>query len=243
MLSASCANKTSKLMQGDDLSIYNAIQTELQKGKTFYIFGGPRYKYIEDLVLTLQVRFPYSDYTREVNLINADVSYRTKDYYDAISDYELFIEEQPTHSKRNYAVYKIIKSYEKLLKSEDKDIDPAIKIIEINNNLSDDVKSSKYIDQINNINSKAKKLLLERTLYIAEFYINKNSYISSLKRITEAEKSIKDLIEVNPKAQYIKLLSTFMLDSKADKISLINEYQINFPNQKDYIEELKKILY
>ena len=84
----SCTSQTAKLLGGSDKEIYDSITSELAKKKTLYIFGGPRFSKVEDMLLTLQVRYPYSEYTRETYLINGDVSYRTKDYYDAIDDYK-----------------------------------------------------------------------------------------------------------------------------------------------------------
>ena len=101
------------------------------------------------MLLTLQVRYPYSEYTRETYLINGDVSYRTKDYYDAIEDYEIFLEEQPNHPKINYAKYMIIKSYSKLMTTMDKDISPSKKVIDLFNNLSVEMKNSEYFPEIN----------------------------------------------------------------------------------------------
>ena len=107
----SCTSQTAKLLGGSDKEIYDSITSELAKKKTLYIFGGPRFSKVEDMLLTLQVRYPYSEYTRETYLINGDVSYRTKDYYDAIEDYEIFLEEQPNHPKINYAKYMICLLY------------------------------------------------------------------------------------------------------------------------------------
>ena len=132
----SCTSQTAKLLGGSDKEIYDSIKSELSKKKTLYIFGGPRFSKVEDMLLTLQVRYPYSEYTRETYLINGDVSYRTKDYYDAIDDYEMFIEEQPNHPKINYAKYMIIKSYSELMTTKDKDISPSKKVIDLFNNLS-----------------------------------------------------------------------------------------------------------
>ena len=234
----SCTSQTAKLLGGSDKEIYDSITSELAKKKTLYIFGGPRFSKVEDMLLTLQVRYPYSEYTRETYLINGDVSYRTKDYYDAIEDYEIFLEEQPNHPKINYAKYMIIKSYSKLMTTMDKDISPSKKVIDLFNNLSVEMKNSEYFPEIQQIYKKANILLLERTIYIANFYLKKESYDSSLKRIIESEKSIKNLITSNSEAQFIKIYCILMTDSNADKGKLIDDYAANFPKETSYIDDL-----
>ena len=238
----SCTSQTAKLLGGSDKEIYDSIKSELSKKKTLYIFGGPRFSKVEDMLLTLQVRYPYSEYTRETYLINGDVSYRIKDYYDAIDDYEMFIEEQPNHPKINYAKYMIIKSYSELMTSKDKDISPSKRVIDLFNNLSIEMKDSQYFSEIEQIYGKANILLLERTIYIANFYLKKESYDSSLKRIIESEKSIKSLISLNPEAQFIKIYCILMTDTKADKTKLIDDYVTNFPKQVGYIDDLYETL-
>jgi len=201
---------------------------------------------LKDYILTLQIRYPYSVYTREVSLIQGDISFKTKKFADAIDNYKLFIDEQQNHPKINYAKYKIIKSYKELMSSEDKDIGPTIEIIKIYNNLDASLIESKYINEIKSIYEDARILLLKRTIYIANFYMDKNlgkySFESAYKRIIESSELIQDLIELSAEAQYIKLYSLFMIDSKADKILLLNNFASSFPSEEDYIQSLKSIL-
>lgn len=244
-LAVSCSN-TSKILSGSDKELYDTIQAELARKKTLYIFGGPRFTVLKDYILTLQIRYPYSVYTREVSLIQGDISFKTKKFADAIDNYKLFIDEQQNHPKINYAKYKIVKSYKELMSSEDKDIGPTIEIIKIYNNLDASLIESKYINEIKSIYEDARILLLKRTIYIANFYMDKNlgkySFESAYKRIIESSELIQDLIELSAEAQYIKLYSLFMIDSKADKILLLNNFASSFPSEEDYIQSLKSIL-
>ncbi len=238
---SSCSNQTAKLLGGSDKELYDSIQSELSKKKTLGVFGGPRYTKIEDLILTLQVRYPYSELTREVSLINGDVSYKTKKFYEAIEDYKSFIEEQPNHPKINYATYMIARSYEKLMTATDKDMAPSVELIKLYENIDESLKNSDYITEMKKIYFKAKLFLLDRTIYIANFYIKKESYDSSLSRIIESEKVIESLISINPEAQYIKTFSTIKLSSDIDKNNLIEDYKNRFPKEKEFIENLEEI--
>ena len=244
-LTFSCSN-TSKILSGSDKELYENIQSELAKKKTLYVFGGPRFSILKDYILTLQIRYPYSVYTREVSLIQGDISFKTKKFAEAIENYKIFIDEQLNHPKVNYAKYKIIKSYKELMSSEDKDIGPTIEIIKIYNNLDENLNDSEYIKEIQSIYEEARILLLKRTIYIANFYMDKNlgkySFESAYKRIVESSELIQDLIESSAEAQYIKLYSLFMIDPKADKVLLINNFASSFPNDDDYIESLNSLL-
>ena len=72
--------------------------------------------------------------------------------------------------------------------------------------------------------------------------LGKYSFESAYKRIVESSELIQDLIESSAEAQYIKLYSLFMIDPKADKVLLINNFASSFPNDVDYIESLNSLL-
>ena len=72
--------------------------------------------------------------------------------------------------------------------------------------------------------------------------LGKYSFESAYKRIVESSELIQDLIESSAEAQYIKLYSLFMIDPKADKVLLINNFASSFPNDDDYIESLNSLL-
>jgi hypothetical protein len=135
----------------------------------------------------------------------------------------------------------IARSYEKLMTATDKDMAPSVELIKLYENIDESLKNSDYITEMKKIYFKAKLFLLDRTIYIANFYIKKESYDSSLSRIIESEKVIESLISINPEAQYIKTFSTIKLSSDIDKNNLIEDYKNRFPKEKEFIENLEEI--
>ena len=123
----------------------------------------------------------------------------------------------------------------------DKDMAPSVELIKLYENIDESLKNSDYITEMKKIYFKAKLFLLDRTIYIANFYIKKESYDSSLSRIIESEKVIESLISINPEAQYIKTFSTIKLSSDIDKNNLIEDYKNRFPKEKEFIENLEEI--
>ena len=114
-------------------------------------------------------------------------------------------------------------------------------MIKLYENIDESLKNSDYITEMKKIYFKAKLFLLDRTIYIANFYIKKESYDSSLSRIIESEKVIESLISINPEAQYIKTFSTSKLSSDIDKNNLIEDYKNRFSKEKEFIENLEEI--
>ena len=120
--------------------------------------------------------FPYSPYTREAYLLSADVAFKKKRYELAISEYREFINNQVNHPKIEYATFKILKSYSLLMSTKDKNEDPAKAILQIYDSLTAVYKSSEYMKETEKIYLKAKRYILKRAIYVANYYKEKDEY-------------------------------------------------------------------
>ena len=237
---SSCTSKVT-ILKGTDKEIYDSIVSEVNKKRKWLILGGTDYGVLEDLITTLQIRYPYSIYTREIYLLSGEVSYKRKRWGFAINRYQEFIKNHPSHPKVNYAKYKIFKSNSKLMRDKDNDINPALDIIKMYETLTDDFKQDEYFKDTTNIYSAAKKFVLKRAIYISRFYIKKEEYKSAYSRIENAKSSIPEMVSNSYEAQYLLI---FCLSKMKDHDYIIedlkNEYKKKFP-KSPFLKEINKI--
>ena len=237
----SCTGSREEFLTGSDKELYDLINKEINKKKKYVVLNHTDFDLLEDMITTLQIRFPYSPYTREAYLLSADVAFKRKRYNLAIKEYTEFLNNQVNHPKTDYATFKLLKSQSLLIAAKDKNDDPAKEILRIYDSLSAVYKSTEYMDETQRIYIKAKKFLLKRAIYVANFYIKKDQYESALGRLNNTEILIPNLLNNSSEAQYLIVLSKIKLSKDADKNTLLNNYKKKFPKSK-FIENLEELL-
>ena len=237
----SCSSKREEFLTGSDQELYNLIIKEINKEKKYVVLNHTDFELLEDMITTLQIRFPYSPYTREAYLLSADVAFKRGRYNLAIREYKEFLNNQVNHPKTDYATFKLLKSHSLLISAKDKNIDPAKQILSIYGSLSAVYKSTEYMDETNQIYKKAKRFLLKRAIYVARFYVKKEEYESALGRLKNTEILIPNLLKNSSEAQYLTVLCQIKTLKEADKVTLISLYKKRFPDSK-FIDELNNLL-
>ena len=237
---ASCS-KREDFLTGSDEEIYNLIVKEIDKKKKYLVLNHTDFSLLEDMITTLQIRYPYSSYTREAYLLSGNVAFKRKKYGLAINEYSEFIKNQVNHPKRDYATFRILKSHSMLMSGKDKNVDPAKDIIDIYATLSAVYKSTEYMPETERIYKKAQRYILKRGIYIANYYVKKGEFSSALGRLNNTETLIPNLVRNSEEAQYLIALSQIKTLKDADKLTLINFYKKKFP-KSDFIKDLENLL-
>ncbi|MFL2630575.1 MAG: outer membrane protein assembly factor BamD [Thermodesulfobacteriota bacterium] len=239
LLLVSCTSKQT-VLEGSAKSLYELINKELNKERKYIFFGTTDYKLLSEMIIALQVRYPYSTYARESYLLSGEVAYKRKKYGEAIVEYQAFIENQINHPKVDYATYRIFKSQSKLITDKDKNIQPAKEILGIFELLTEEYKYSEFMPETIEIYEKAKKYILKRAIYIAKFYIKDEKYNSALGRIDNANILIPEKVAQSQEAQYIKTFCLIKTTESTKKTDYIKSYIERFPNSP-YISELNDL--
>ena len=237
----SCSGNREEFLTGSDKELYDIINKEINKKKKYVVLNHTDFDLLEDMITTLQIRFPYSPYTREAYLLSADVAFKRKRYNLAIKEYNEFLKNQVNHPKTDYATFKLIKTHSLLISAKDKNDDPAKEILRLYGSLSAVYKSTEYMEETEKIYKKAKRFILKRAIYVANFYIKKGEYESALGRLENTEILIPNLVNNSSEAQYLIVLSKIKTLNDPDKETLINYYKKKFPNSK-FTEELQELL-
>lgn len=125
-------------------------------------------------------RFPYSSRAVDAELRIADTYFEQESYIEAESAYEIFKELHPTHSKADYVQYRIGLSFFKQVPDDSaRDLSAAYKAIEALTVLEQKFPSSRYVTPAKDHIIQARKRLAEHENYVANFYYQRQHYLSA----------------------------------------------------------------
>lgn len=163
-----------------------SCSTDKPKGKTE---AEILYKEAEDLIKAnryilateklnqIKTQHPYSFYATPAELLQADVLYLQENYVEAAAAYLLFRDFHPRHEKISYVVFRIAESYFKQIPDTiDRDLEPAIESIKYFEEVIQKYSDSSYAKKAKSRMNKANKMLMEKDIYIADFYFKTKEF-------------------------------------------------------------------
>lgn len=182
-------------------------------------------------------KFPYSSYASLAELAIADVQYKRESYPEAQIAYQNFRELHPKHPKIDFVIFRTGMSYfMQLPDTIDRDLSLAQDAIYSFDEVIKNFPNSASIKEARENREKAYVMLVEKELYIADFYFKQKIYDSALNRYEMAYKkfpgfgydprslygairSAKKLSDAKKQTQYSTLLlSKFSQSDEAKKV-------------------------
>jgi outer membrane protein assembly factor BamD len=139
-------------------------------------------KYITALEKYREVKnkFPYSQKAVEAELRIADTLFEQESYYEAAVTYETFKELHPGYAKNDYVQYRIALSYFKQVPDNSaQDLSAAYKAIDSFNILIAKYPTSEHVAKAKNDLRELKLRLAEHENYVANFYYQKEHFLSA----------------------------------------------------------------
>lgn len=125
-------------------------------------------------------RFPYSPRAVDAELRIADTYFAQESYIEAESAYEIFKELHPAHPKSDYVQYQIgLSFYQQIPSDSARDLTAAYRAIEAFSVLEQKFPSSSYSEKAKEFSLEAKKRLAEHENYVANFYYQRQHYLSA----------------------------------------------------------------
>lgn len=135
-------------------------------------------------------RFPYSRFAIEAELRLAEVQFKKEAYPEAQASYQLFKELHPKHEKIDYVTFQVAESiFQQLPSTIDRDLSLAPQAIRQYRIVLSQYPQSTHVTKSKERVVEARKMLAEKSLYIADFYYRTKRYVSALVRY---EKYIKE---------------------------------------------------
>jgi outer membrane protein assembly factor BamD len=163
---------SSKEVNKDDPEALYADAEEAFKDE-HYLIALEKYRDIKN-------RFPYSSKAVDAELRIADTYFEQESYLEAESSYEIFRELHPTHPKSDYVQYRIgLSYYDQIPGNTARDLSAAYKAIEGFNVLVEKYPSSTYVAKAKEYVLEARKKLAEHESYVADFYYQRQHYLSA----------------------------------------------------------------
>lgn len=128
-------------------------------------------------------KHPYSRFAVDAELKIADLQFTRESYVEAQNAYQLFKEFHPKHPQIDYVTFRLALSYYNQLPSTiDRDLSLAEKAILFFDETIKNYPQSTYVGEAKEKRLLALKMLAEKELYIADFYIKQDQFDSALKR-------------------------------------------------------------
>lgn len=125
----------------------------------------------------IKTQHPYSFYATPAELLQADVLFMQENYIEAAAAYLLFRDFHPRHEKIAYVVFRIAESYYKQIPDTiDRDLEPALESMKYYDEVIQKYADSSYKRDAEEKIQKAKKMLRQKDLYIADFYFKTKEF-------------------------------------------------------------------
>ena len=170
-------------------------------------------------------RYPYTQYSIEAELLQADAFFQSKRYPEAVAAYEEFQKKNPNHAKLPLAAFRIAKSYDAQSPEEiDREQDAAFRAIDKFNQYLEKYPNSEWSAEAKDRILVLRRRVAENAIFVARFYWKKDKCQGALSRylsIIEKYSSFADLYtEAIERASncYDILALQLEADSKSDLI-------------------------
>lgn len=171
-----------------------------------------------------RTRYPYSKYTPELELLQADGFFQAKNYPSAAVTYEDFIRRNPNHVQRDLATFRIAESYDRDSSREiDRDQSNTEKALEKYKEFVNSFPESNLVKQAHSRIKVLTNRIADHYFFIANFYWNQSLFAAALSRylyIIEHFPEFEDMVKTSKKNAivcYRKLASRLEDHPKDDK--------------------------
>jgi outer membrane protein assembly factor BamD len=136
-----------------------------------------RYILATEKLNTIKTQHPYSFYATPAELLQADVLFMQESFVESAAAYLLFRDFHPKHERIAYVIFRIAESfYKQIPDTIDRDLEPAIEAIKYYDEVIQKYADSSYKKDSEVKITKAKAMLRDKDLYIADFYFKTKQY-------------------------------------------------------------------
>ncbi len=126
---------------------------------------------------TIKTQHPYSFYATPAELLQADVLFMQESFVESAAAYLLFRDFHPKHERIAYVIFRIAESfYKQIPDTIDRDLEPAIEAIKYYDEVIQKYADSSYKKDSEVKIAKAKAMLRDKDIYIADFYFKTKQY-------------------------------------------------------------------
>ena len=153
----------------------------LREGINFFDHG--QYRSALEKFQSLRDRYPFSDSSMAAELKSADAHYYLKEYMEALQLYSEFETSHPTNEAIPYVLYQKGMCYSKRIDTIDRDPSAAQEATLAFSRLLRSYPQSPYTEEAEKQIKSAREFLAKHEMYVADFYMNIESYSQATARL------------------------------------------------------------
>ena len=168
------------------VSIFSACSSDKPKGRTEAevlfkeaeeLVAAERFILATEKLNAIKTQHPYSFYATPAELMQADILFEQESFVESAAAYLLFRDFHPRHEKIAYVIFRIAESfYKQVPDTIDRDLEPALEAIKYYEEVVQKYGENNYKGQALKKIKKAKQMLRQKDLYIADFYFKTDKY-------------------------------------------------------------------
>ena len=208
-LLVSCGGKKA-IYEGTAEQLHDEVVQELDK-KGRFIFGGTNYDKVFEILKEIQIRYTYTPYAALAELRTGDVYFRKREYTQAATEYQNFINNHPGHEKLDYATYRLGLSHYERRAGKDRNYSKTLQAMNWFISLRETYPDSPYAEETQEKIEECRRILAEREIYIGKFYHKKKNYEAAIERFN-------NVLENYPETRYA-IKAAKLLERSRKKLS------------------------
>lgn len=179
-------------------------------------------------------KHPYSRYAILAELKIADVQFVRESYIEAQYAYQTFKDLHPKHPQMDYVTYRLgLSFFNQLPSTTDRDLSLADKAILYFDEVLASYSKSQYAKEAAEKKTEALKMLADKELYIANFYVMKKQYGSALGRFETILRNYANVGEYAQKALYGAALSAEKTGDRDKLQRFVKSLLAQFPDSAE----------
>lgn len=154
-----------------------------------------------EMLKELQLRHPFSPYAPTASLKTADINFSRERFRSASEQYSKFLADNPNHDRREYALWRLSKSFYNLKKSPDRDQDPCKKTIYWSQALLSYHPETQYAEEAAEQIRGCAAVLAQSELKIGEFYLKRGHTEAARRRFAYLAENFPETEEAKQAAE------------------------------------------
>lgn len=231
IVALSCASKKGEIVTPE--------QIDLKRAKDFQESG--RYELAVEQYSQIKNKYPLSPAATEAELELAETFFLQGSYIEAQAAFETFRDLHPTHTKVDFAAFRIGVSYfNQIPPTIDRDLTQATKAIKAFDEFSQNYPKSSYVTEAMEKKEQCRKKLVEKEYYIADFYLKREQYKAAERRLKGILRQYRNL-GFDEEALFYLGFCYYQLKNKDKAKRILTRLTEKFP-QSSFTDKAKKIL-
>ena len=179
-------------------------------------------------------KHPYSRFATLAEMKIADVQFKRDAFIEAQYAYQTFKDLHPKHPQIDYVTFRLgLSIFNQLPSTTDRDLSLATKAILYFDEVLTSYSQSQYAKEAGEKKNEALRMLADKELYIANFYLKKKQYGSALGRYESLLRQYGNIVDFGPPALYGAAVSAKETGDRDKQNRFVNTLLTQYPGSSE----------